>query len=448
MIMGRQWTGREAAALRHAGRMSVRAYAARLGVTASTVANWDRRGEQARLRTDTQQLLDIDLARAPADVRQRFAEILADGDEAARSPWARDADNGALVAEHDGLLAASDQPVPPAKSGIRQPMSDIQAELLLNPAEEVLRPLTATTGRRIGAGTVSDLAARVHRLRLADDVLPGGDLIVPAFRDLRAVVRLYRESVHSENTGRAILVQIGELAQIAGWIASDAGRHHLAEQAYGVGVTAARQAGDTALAANLTGSLAYQHANTGRQREGVELARAALEEAGPDAPPKARALFFDRLAWAHAQAGQARPAMRALGEAHDSLSAGSCDETPPWAYWVSQEELDVMDARVFTELHRPIRAVPLLSTVLARYDATHAREVALYLSWLAVAYADANEPEAAASTAARMLDLSADMASNRTAARARVVLDRLVTFKDVPEVRTVLEEHPAVRSAR
>ena len=58
--MARQWTGREAAALRHARRMSVRAYAARLGVTVSTVANWDSRGEQARLRTDTQQLLDID----------------------------------------------------------------------------------------------------------------------------------------------------------------------------------------------------------------------------------------------------------------------------------------------------------------------------------------------------------------------------------------------------
>ncbi len=37
-----------------------------------------------------------------------------------------------------------------------------------------------------------------------------------------------------------------------------------------------------------------------------------------------------------------------------------------------------------------------MGEVLARYDVIHAREVALYLSWLAVAYADANEPEAAA----------------------------------------------------
>jgi hypothetical protein len=93
---------------------------------------------------------------------------------------------------------------------------------------------------------------------------------------------------------------------------------------------------------------------------------------------------------------------------------------------------------VYTELHRPLRAVPLLCRVLDRYDATHARELALYLSWLAVAYADANEPEAAAGSATRMLELSADMASDRTVERARIVLRRLVEFGDVPEVRAVL----------
>jgi tetratricopeptide (TPR) repeat protein len=417
--------------------MSIRAYAAHLGVAVATVMNWDARGQQARLRTETQQLLDIDLARASADVRGRFEAALADIARSIEPPSLR-----APVERVDtGIVDAYDH-VRAWQHG-RQDIADCPwmapdalAELL--PAGDVLQPLTATNGRRIGQGTVSDLAARVHRLRLADDVLAGGDLIIPAFRDLRAALKLYREGSHTEVIGRALLVQVGELAQIAGWIASDAGWHDLAEQAYGIGIRAARQAGDATLTANLAGSLAYQHANTGREREGVQLARAALEEAGPDAPPRARALFFDRLAWAHAQAGQAQPAMRALGEAHDALSVDGADEAPQWAYWVSGEELEVMDARVYTELHRPLRAVPLLSRVLDRYDATHARELALYLSWLAVAYADANEPEAAAGSATRMLELSADMASDRTVERARIVLRRLVEFGDVPEVRAVL----------
>lgn len=296
---------------------------------------------------------------------------------------------------------------------------------------------TVPTGRRIGPGTVTDLAGRVHGLRLADDVLAGGDLIGPAFRELKRAVRLHRESAHTEETGRSLLVQIGELGQIAGWIASDAGRHEEAERAYRLGIAAARQAADGPLVANLAGSLAYQWSNTGREQEGAELARAALEEAGEGAHPKTRALFFDRVAWAETRAGHAQPAMRALGEAHDALSADG-GEAPAWAYWVSREELEVMDARVFTELRKPLRAVPLLTDVLGRYDATHARELALYLSWLAVAYADANEPEAAAGTAARMLELSADVASDRTAVRSRVVLDRLEAYADVPEVRAVL----------
>nr|WP_145490531.1 MULTISPECIES: helix-turn-helix transcriptional regulator [Streptomyces] len=311
----------------------------------------------------------------------------------------------------------------------------------LLPDGDALEPLSASCGRRIGATTVDGLAARVHGLRLADDVLSGGDLIAPAFRELRAAVRLYRESEHSEETGRGLLVQIGELGQIAGWIASDAGRGDDAEHAYRLGLSAARQAGDAPLVAQLAGSLGYHLTNSGREREGLELAKAAVAEAGPDAPATTRALFLDRVAWAHTRAGEAQPALRALGEAHAALDATGGPPAPTWAYWVNREELEVMDARVFTEMRRPLRAVPLLQDVLGRYDATHAREVALYRSWLAVALADANEPEQAAEEARRVIDTSGDLSSERTAERARTVLHRLKEYKDVPEVREVLADH-------
>lgn len=79
---------------------------------------------------------------------------------------------------------------------------------------------------------MADLQQRVHGLRLADDVIAGGDLIRPALRELRSAVKLYRESSHTDDVGRELLRQIGELAQIAGWIASDAGQHSEAEQIY------------------------------------------------------------------------------------------------------------------------------------------------------------------------------------------------------------------------
>lgn len=306
-----------------------------------------------------------------------------------------------------------------------------------------LGPLTGAAGRRVGASTAADLADRAHGLRLADDFIAGGDLLAPALRELDGAVRLYRETSHSEETGRSMLASIGEIAQIAGWIASDAGQHDQAERVYRLGVSAAREAGDLTLVGNLAGSLAYQLSNIGHESDALSLARAALDEAGPNAPGKTRALFLDRVAWAHTKAGDAQPAMRALAEAHEALDAEDGQEPPDWAYWVSPEELDVMDARVYTELRKPLRAVPLLQEVLGRYDSTHTRELALYLSWLVVALVDANEPEEAAKAARRMLDLATDFASDRTARRARVVLSKLEPYRDVPEVREVLATHAA-----
>jgi transcriptional regulator with XRE-family HTH domain len=349
------------------------------------------------------------------------------------------------------LAAALAEPLAQLQQAVSYARGDRLAQLpgaaatlaQLLPPGDPLEPLTARTGRRIDADTVAGLAGRVHGLRLADDVLSGGDLIAPAFRELAAAVAQHREASYSEDVGRALLVQIGELAQIAGWVASDAGRGDDAERAYRLGISAARQAGDGPLVAHLAGSLAYQWSNTGRESDGVDLAQAAVDEAGEDAPGKTRALFFDRVAWAHTKMGRAhaQDAMRALGEAHEALGAEDGREAPRWAYWVSREELEVMDARVFTELHRPLRAVPLLTDVLGRYDATHARELALYRSWLAVALADANEPEQAAAEALRVIELSGDLTSDRTAVRTRAVLERLREFDDVPEVRAVLDAH-------
>ncbi|MER6528132.1 helix-turn-helix transcriptional regulator [Streptomyces sp. NPDC001508] len=315
------------------------------------------------------------------------------------------------------------------------------------PEEDPLEPLSGRTGRRIGMGTVDELQQRVHGLRLADDVLAGGDLIRPALRDLRRAVKLYRENTYTSEVGRQLLRQIGELAQIAGWIASDAGQYEEAESIYRLGISAARQAEDLTLAGNLAGSLAYQMSNTGREAEGLTLAQTAFRDSEAEAPPKARALYLDRVAWAHTKAGgteNGQQAMRALGEAGQALSEDSeGTESPAYLYWVDAGELRVMESRVYTELHRPLRAVPLLRDVLSEYDATHTREMALYLSWLAVALADANEPEEAAAVTERVISLGSDTPSERVAERVRVILSRLQEYADVPEVAAILAEHQA-----
>ena len=76
MATVRHWTGREAAALRKALRLSVRAYAEHLGVAPRTVSKWESGGGNTEPRPDTQAILDTALGRADADTQARFVQLL------------------------------------------------------------------------------------------------------------------------------------------------------------------------------------------------------------------------------------------------------------------------------------------------------------------------------------------------------------------------------------
>ncbi|GAA4010602.1 hypothetical protein GCM10022247_36020 [Allokutzneria multivorans] len=72
-LVVRTWTGRETRALRDARRMSAKEFAAHLGFDEKAVLGWEK---GVSLQPRTQQALDVDLARAPEDVRARFEASL------------------------------------------------------------------------------------------------------------------------------------------------------------------------------------------------------------------------------------------------------------------------------------------------------------------------------------------------------------------------------------
>jgi transcriptional regulator with XRE-family HTH domain len=72
------WTGREVRALRESRRMSVREFAAHLGVSDRMVSKWEAGGTSIRPRPLNQQALDTSVSLADAAAKQRFARILGD----------------------------------------------------------------------------------------------------------------------------------------------------------------------------------------------------------------------------------------------------------------------------------------------------------------------------------------------------------------------------------
>jgi tetratricopeptide (TPR) repeat protein len=110
----------------------------------------------------------------------------------------------------------------------------------------------------------------------------------------------------------------------------------------------------------------------------------------------------ERVAWASAKSRDdagTRRALAAVDDAYQERSTGVVE--PEWVYWLDRTEIDVMAGRCLIELGNPAAAERLLTKAIISYPIDHAREVALYLSWLAEAYARAGTFDAARDTLAR-----------------------------------------------
>lgn len=299
---------------------------------------------------------------------------------------------------------------------------------------------TLKVGTQIGAKVPDDLRMRTARLRRLDDVLGGADTFRVYLGEYQATKALARQGSYTESTGRALKSVLAEQAQQAGWAAFDAGKHAEATSLYKESHAIAAEAKDASLAGNALAFLAYQQVN-GDRKSMIETAVQSCRTAGGEAPSGVRALLHERLAWAYAVAGSAAEAERALSAAEAALGEGGEGRAPQpdWAAWVDHTELQIMIGRCWTELRRPLRAVPVLERSLSQYDDAHARDKSLYLSWLAESYLFASEIEQAAHTTARAIKLASGVASVRPQRRIGSMLSQLKAYRAVPEVSEVFE---------
>lgn len=235
-----KWSGREARLLRAALRMTMDDFAARLDVSRRTVANWEKLDERITPLPESQAILDTALRQADDDVRR--ASAISPESLLTCHSWNRDTTEALtefISAEHE------------LSAGTASALS--QEWRVVEPPQ--VRELQA--GRRIGKRLVKVTKERTEMLRRMDDFLGGGDLYDLVRRELRATLAMMAEASYTELCGRALLATVGELCQLAGWVASDAGLHDAAQRYYVGGMSAAHAGQDEPLAANLLSSLSY-----------------------------------------------------------------------------------------------------------------------------------------------------------------------------------------------
>lgn len=174
-----------------------------------------------------------------------------------------------------GLLETGKRTIKPAHVDAYSRALNVPAEILRSSPDDPLRVahewlvsdspavVQLRAGRRVGAMLADDLESRVIELRHLDDVVGGGDLFPVVSKELSEVQRIVRSASYTDKIARRLLTVTGELAQLAGWVASDAGRYAVAQRIYLDGVSAAQGADDRPLTAQLLSSLSYQMANVG-----------------------------------------------------------------------------------------------------------------------------------------------------------------------------------------
>jgi transcriptional regulator with XRE-family HTH domain len=201
-----------------------------------------------------------------------------------------------------------------------------------------------SVGRRVSDSLVATTEHRVIQLRRADDFMSGRTSHTLVHQELQATTKLLDEATLTEDQTRRLLTVTGELAQLAAWVAADAGLYKQAARYTEGGVLAAHAADNEPLAANIISTLSYQLANTGNPRQAALLARTAYAGARHSATATTKALFLERVAWADAKSGDLGSCERALGQVEENFDHSKPEDDPDWVYWLNREEVDVMPA--------------------------------------------------------------------------------------------------------
>ncbi len=229
-IVVRHWSGKEARALRDAKRMSIREFAAHLGVHERLVSKWEAGGIRVHPRPINQAALDTSLARSDDVVRARFAALIdqplidrpgpgfsARQSSSAQAIYSSDAellslvDTGAM--RGDALAAISER------------------DLIMAAAHEASEHAGRAESTNVGATTLEQLDADVTRIANDYVHVPPVPMMVEMLRVRRRVYRLLEGHQRPADTSHLYLLA-GTLSGLLANASTDLGYYDAAgEQA-------------------------------------------------------------------------------------------------------------------------------------------------------------------------------------------------------------------------
>jgi hypothetical protein len=297
-------------------------------------------------------------------------------------------------------------------------------------APAAARPSRAD-GEEVSSAMVSVLAERVQQLRRLDDVQGGPMLLDWIKQDLRWAASLASTAAYDQETGAALFGVLAELAQLAGWVATDLGQRALGQRYLLSALRFAHIAGDTELATAIVSCLSYLALWMDSPADAVKLIRMARQRSARQASAATAALLASREARAHASHGATAECALALEEAASLFGGQSASPilSPLWAYWVTEAVLVADAGRSWLEAGAPDKAIPLLQSGLRLFGDSQPRNRLLHGVSLAQSMLLTRQVDGAVQATDQALTLTASQDSDRVRSRLAELRGALATSK-------------------
>jgi transcriptional regulator with XRE-family HTH domain len=254
------------------------------------------------------------------------------------------------------------------ETGRRRPTTETAARLgvalgvdLSLSADDDRLVWTAEHPARPEPGTVDHLAGVLAGLRRLEDVAGAEDVLPPVLANVELVTKLAEEGPKRDRL--AVVDQLGQWQQFAGWLNAASGDLRQASEHYGRTLSAALEVNRPDLAAtalSMRGHLSWQTRKAGPL---LSLSEAALRQA---VGPATKLMATQQLARARALAGQAAEADREMTRV-DRL-ADQVTEVPPWMYFHDRAFLEMQRGLVLSLTGRPEAAAEAITAGLAALD--------------------------------------------------------------------------------
>lgn len=290
--------------------------------------------------------------------------------------------------------------------------------------------------KRLAPLLIPRLEQRLDDLRHLDDVLGGAELRTLAVAEFNLLTQLADETVYDSTTGQRLFSALAEAARICGWLHFDTGRQAAAQSFYISALRASATAGDRASGANVLAFMAIQTYSVGNPADAVNLARTAQTQAGRRATPRVLSMLHLRAGRALSKVGDRKGCAHELSAARDAYAAGPSDDDPPWSYWISEGEIEMVSASAALELGDPQQALTYFAAARqGTYSTETTRDNALWLVRAADAHLRLGDVDSACAVAEQALDQSDSVGSARPVSALN-------------DFRAQLKPHREVRAAR